>query len=182
MPMKPVGWSSSACRTRAATAGICGPFQSAAVVVFVLDPSRAPRCARRTFGGRRRTCCPSTVDRWQRLQSTAASEERSHPAGVLLERTSVAISWAWPTEQEWAFGWVTAIGELYHLNDRRLEVREDSEAFQQRDPGLRAAVAALSSSVGKRPRRNYPCTRRATQSAVESAGTLARADVIRRAS
>ena len=58
-------------------------------------------------------------------------------------RDFLGLAAAWPTEQEWAFGWVTAIGELYHLNDRRLEVREDSEAFQQRDQDLRAAVAAF---------------------------------------
>ena len=38
---------------------------------------------------------------------------------------------------------MTALGELYHLTDRRPEVREDSEAFNQRDQDLRVAVAAF---------------------------------------
>ena len=58
-------------------------------------------------------------------------------------RDFLAAAADWPTEQEWALSWVTAIGELYHRNDRRLEVREDSEAFEQRDQDLRRAVAAF---------------------------------------
>ena len=127
------------------------------------------------------------VDRWLRAYKALPQVKN----GRILcwrfgQRTSVAISWASAggladVEQEWAFGWVTAIGELYHLNDRRLEVREDSEAFQQRDQDLRAAVAAFQQRW-EAAEAELPLHPGKTQSAVESAGTLARADVIRRAS
>ena len=40
-------------------------------------------------------------------------------------------------------GWVERIGELYRLNDQRLEVRDDPAAFATADGALRAAVTAF---------------------------------------
>ena len=120
-------------------------FQSAAVVVFVLDPGRAlTMCPKNIWGPPPRAVL--NVDRYSAYKALPQVKN----GRILLafcwahqRRDFLGLAAAWPTEQEWAFGWVTAIGELYHLNDRRLEVREDSEAFQQRDQDLRAAVAAF---------------------------------------
>src|SRR5262249_39578254 len=57
-------------------------------------------------------------------------------------RDFVELGRGWPQHREWALAWLARIRTLYHLNDRRLELREDSEAFEQRDRDLRAAVAA----------------------------------------
>ena len=40
-------------------------------------------------------------------------------------------------------GWVERIGELYRLNDQRLEVRDDAAAFAAADGVLRAAVTTF---------------------------------------
>jgi transposase len=119
-------------------------FQSEAVVVFVLDPGRAHDVPEEHLGAAASGIL--NVDRYSAYKALPQ---------VKNGRVLLAFCWAhqrrdflgmaadWPTEQEWALSWVTAIGELYHLNDRRLEVREDSEAFSQRDQDLRLAVAAF---------------------------------------
>lgn len=119
-------------------------FQSEAVVVFVLDPGRAHDVPEEHLGSAATGIL--NVDRYSAYKALPQ---------VKNGRILLAFCWAhqrrdflgaaadWPTEREWALSWVTAIGELYHLNDRRLEVREDSEAFHQRDQDLRKAVAAF---------------------------------------
>jgi transposase len=119
-------------------------FQSEAVVVFVLDPGRAHDVPEEHLGSAATGIL--NVDRYSAYKALPQ---------VKNGRILLAFCWAhqrrdflgaaadWPTEQEWALSWVTAIGELYHLNDRRLEVREDSEAFSQRDQDLRVAVATF---------------------------------------
>lgn len=62
-------------------------------------------------------------------------------------RDFIELARSWPTQQEWALGWVQRIGACYHLNDRRLELREDSEGFEQRDQDLRVAVTAMAAQA-----------------------------------
>jgi transposase len=119
-------------------------FQSETVVVFVLDPGRAHDVPEEHLGSAATGIL--NVDRYSAYKALPQ---------VKNGRILLAFCWAhqrrdflgmaadWPTEQEWALSWVTAIGALYHLNDRRLELREDSEAFSQRDQDLREAVAAF---------------------------------------
>ena len=119
-------------------------FQSAAAIVFVLDPSRAHDVPEEHLGSAASGIL--NVDRYSAYKALPQVKN-----GRLLlafcwahqRRDFLGVAADWPTEQEWALAWVRAIGELYHLNDRRLEVREDSEAFSQRDHDLRVAVAAL---------------------------------------
>ena len=119
-------------------------FQSEVVVVFVLDPGRAHDVPEEHLGAAASGIL--NVDRYSAYKALPQVKN----GRILLafcwahqRRDFLGVAADWPTEQEWAFGWVTAIGELYHLNDRRLEVREDSEAFHQRDQDLRQAVAAF---------------------------------------
>jgi transposase len=62
-------------------------------------------------------------------------------------RDFVELARSWPELQAWAKGWLERIGTLYHLNDRRLELREDSEGFEQRDRDLRQAVTAMTTQA-----------------------------------
>jgi transposase len=62
-------------------------------------------------------------------------------------RDFVELGRSWPQQREWALGWLARIRALYQLNDRRLELREDSAAFEQRDRDLRAAVEAMESQA-----------------------------------
>jgi transposase len=59
-------------------------------------------------------------------------------------RDFVELARSWPEQQSWATAWLERIGELYALNERRLELREDSEGFEQRDGDLRAAVERMA--------------------------------------
>ena len=74
---------------------------------------------------------------------------------------------SWPREQAWAWGWVARIGELYHLNARRLELREDSEGFAQRDQDLRPARWDGGAGGGGVGRSGHPPVR---QRVLESLG------------
>ena len=56
-------------------------------------------------------------------------------------------------------GWVERIGELYRLNDQRLEVRDDAAAFATADGALRAAVTAFGAR-GEAELACRTCTRR----------------------
>ena len=55
-------------------------------------------------------------------------------------------------------GWVERIGELYRLNDQRLEVRDDAAAFATADGALRAAVTAFGAR-GEAELARRTCTR-----------------------
>ena len=119
-------------------------FQSAAAVVFVLDPGRAHDVPEGHLGAAARGIL--NVDRYSAYKALPQVKN----GRILLafcwahqRRDFLGVAADWPTEQAWALSWVTAIGELYHLNDRRLELREDSEGFSQRDQDLRVAVAAF---------------------------------------
>jgi transposase len=119
-------------------------FQSAAAVVFVLDPGRAHNVPEEQLGSAAAGIL--NVDRYSAYKALPQVKN-----GCILlafcwahqRRDFLGVAADWPTEQEWALSWVTAIGELYHLNNRRLELREDSEGFSQRDQDLRLAVAAF---------------------------------------
>jgi len=119
-------------------------FQSEAVVVFVLDPGRAHDVPEEHLGAAATGIL--NVDRssaYQALLQVQDGRSRLAFCWAHQRRDFLGAAADWPTEQEWALGWVTALGELYHLNDRRLEVRADSAAFHQRDQDLRVAVAAF---------------------------------------
>lgn len=120
-------------------------FRSQAAVVFVLDPSRAHEVPEEHLG--KAAAGILNVDRYSAYKALPQVKNGQ----ILLafcwahqRRDFLGVAKDWPKEQEWALGWVAAIGELYHLNHRRLEVREDSEAFAQRDQDLRGAVAAMA--------------------------------------
>jgi transposase len=59
-------------------------------------------------------------------------------------RDFIELARSWPEQQPWAGAWLERIGELYALHARRLELREDSEGFAQRDWDLRAAVDRMA--------------------------------------
>jgi transposase len=119
-------------------------FRSRETVTFVLDPSRAHEVPEDHLGDAATGIL--NVDRY----SAYKAMQQVKNGHILLafcwahqRRDFLAVATDWPTEQDWALGWLQAIGQLYHLNDRRLELREDSEAFAQRDQDLRQAVAGF---------------------------------------
>jgi len=119
-------------------------FRSDDAVAFVLDPSRSHATPEGHLGDTAEGIL--NVDRYSAYKALAlvkAGQVILAFCWAHVRRDFLGVARAWPAQQRWALGWVTAIAELYHCNERRLEVREDSEAFAQRDLDLRAAVAAL---------------------------------------
>jgi len=81
-------------------------------------------------------------------------------------RDFVELARSWPDQREWASGWLAQIRGLYRLNGRRLELREDSEGFEQRDQDLRAEVAAMASQAEQELKEPelHPARRKALES------------------
>jgi transposase len=123
-------------------------FHADEVVVFVLATGRSHEVPEKHFGPVEGGIL--VVDRYV-----------AYPAidKVKAGRIILALCWAhqrrdfvelgrsWPQHREWALVWLARIRGLYRLNDRRLELREDSEGFAQRDLDLRAAVEAMESQA-----------------------------------
>jgi len=138
-------------------------FISATAVVFVLDPSRSSRVPEAHFagvdGGR------LIVDRYVAYKVIVQVKDG---------RIILAFCWAHVRRDfldlmagsrehnDWGWAWVEAIAELYRLNHLRLEAREASETFAERDRELRAALekmeerreTELSQEALPRPRRD----------------------------
>jgi transposase len=62
-------------------------------------------------------------------------------------RDFIELGRSWPRQRAWALTWLERIRVLYRLNSRRLELREDSEGFEQRDRDLRQAVEAMAAQA-----------------------------------
>ena len=60
-----------------------------------------------------------------------------------VRRDFLATARSWPDQEAWALGWVARIGELYRLNEERLQVRDDPGAFAAADAVLRTAVTTF---------------------------------------
>jgi len=123
-------------------------IQSAEVVAFLLAAGRAHDVPEEHFGPVAGGIL--VVDRYKAYQ--AIDKVKS---GLIVlafcwahqRRDFLELARSWPKEQDWALAWVARIGELYHLNERRLELREDSEGFEQRDQDLRQAVDAMATQA-----------------------------------
>jgi transposase len=58
-------------------------------------------------------------------------------------RDFLDVARAWPRLQDWGLGWVQRIGELYHLNDERVEVIDQPKEFAAADVHVREHVRAM---------------------------------------
>ena len=74
----------------------------------------------------------------------------------------------WPDQRAGALGWLKRIRALYRLNGQRLQLREDSEGFEQRDRDLRAAVTAMAAQAEQE--RKESSLRPARRKVLESRG------------
>jgi len=117
-------------------------FLSQSSVVYVLDPSRSSSVPKDHFAG-----APEGILSVDRYSAYKAMAKRL--AIVLafcwahVRRDFLGVAKDWPPLASWALAWVRTIGELYHLNDLRLEVLEQPERFAQRDQPLREAIGRM---------------------------------------
>jgi transposase len=119
-------------------------FHSAEVVVFVLAQGRAHDVPEQYLGPQAEGIM--VVDRYKAYQ---AIDQVKKGLIVLafcwahVRRDFVTVARTWPEQEGWAWGWVERIGQVYHLNDERLAVRQAPAQFAAADARLRAAVTAL---------------------------------------
>jgi transposase len=119
-------------------------FHSQEAVVFVLDSGRAHDVPEDHLGPVKEGIL--SVDRYSAYKAMKQVKE-----GLIL----LAFCWAhvrrdfldaarcWPSEEGWALGWVQRIGQLYQLNEKRLEVADDPRAFAGKDEPLRQHVRQM---------------------------------------
>jgi transposase len=77
-----------------------------------------------------------------------------------VRRDFLDVANKWPQHEQWAMQWVELIGEIYHLNNARLEVLAHPEEFALRDEKLRRAVDAMSDRLEselKDEKRHHAC-------------------------
>jgi len=117
---------------------------SKSTVVFQLDPTRSARVPVAYFW--KTATGILSVDRY-----VAYKVLRKEGRIVLafcwahVRRDFLGVAQDWGGQHErWAFGWVTKIGELYQLNDERLQGLEVPETFATAQRRLCAAVAQMA--------------------------------------
>jgi transposase len=119
-------------------------FLSATTVVFVLAPGRSHAVPEDHLGEAATGIL--NVDRYsayKALPQVKNGQIRLAFCWAHQRRDFLEVAASWPAEAAWAQAWVTAIGELYHLNEQRLAVVADRLAFVPRNNALRQAVAAM---------------------------------------
>jgi transposase len=118
--------------------------QSEHTVVFLLDPSRAHDVPEGHLGPQAFGIL--NVDRYSAYKAMTQVKD----GDILLafcwahvRRDFLAVARDWPCQQEWGLDWLKDIGELYHLNEQRLQAQQDSAAFTHCHQLLRAAVERM---------------------------------------
>ena len=123
-------------------------FQSAAVIHFVLDPTRSADVVEVELTGGPSPAQGGTLscDRYSAYKKFA----REHPEFVLAfcwahqRRDLLELANAHPHLLAWALAWVDCIGQLYHLHAQRRQAAPGSELFTQWDRQLREAVQRMA--------------------------------------
>lgn len=119
-------------------------FRSQTTVVYVLDPSRSAAVPQAHFGEEAEGII--VADRYSAYKVLLQDGKLAIAfcwAHVRRDFLGVAKDWPKPNES-WGLGWVNRIGELYELNDQRLLVQGDPEAFAEADAELRKAVDRMA--------------------------------------
>jgi transposase len=120
-------------------------FHSSDVVIFILAAGRSHDVPEEHLGP---VAGPGimVVDRYKAYQ--AVDKVKS---GLIVlafcwahvRRDFLTVTRSWPDHDAWAMDWVEQIGQLYRLNEARLNVRADAAAFATADSALREAVTAF---------------------------------------
>lgn len=120
-------------------------FQSQSAIHYVLDPTRSAEVPIRELSKVAKGGILS-VDRYSAYKKFA----RMHSQFTLAfcwahqRRDFFELANAHPDLSAWAFVWVARIGELYHLNSRRIAVQSDAAQYAACDRLLRNAVEQMA--------------------------------------
>ena len=116
-------------------------FRSSSSVVYYLDPTRSSKVPKAHFG--KEIWGILLVDRYS-----------AYKAMIKINGIILAFCWAHvrrdfldlardrPQQEAWAMEWVESIGNLYHLNDLRIQALEDP-SFGEKDQDLRDAIGKM---------------------------------------
>jgi transposase len=145
-------------------------FESADCVVFTLDKGRAHDVPEKHFG--EKACGIVVVDRYSAYKAMKHVKEgrlRLAFCWAHQRRDFLDVEKSWPKLSEWAVGWLGRIGELYKLNDERLQEKAKSRAFKQKDKRVRQAVEEMHKSMEAQlqEQKLHPAKRRVLQSMQE---------------
>ena len=131
-------------------------FISESAVVYVLDPSRSAKVPKEHFGEDAEGFL--NVDRYGACKSMAKECDivlvycQAH-----VRRDFSTVSNNWPQCSDWAMEWIALIGDLYHLNNSRLEMLEHPERFAERDEELKRAVGERKETERNDEKTHYAC-------------------------
>ena len=120
-------------------------FHCPSVIHFVLDPSRSAAVPIRELSGSAGGII--ICDRYSAYKKLARVLAHFILAFCWAHqrRDFLELANAHPDLSDWALAWVEQIGELYHLNGWRLEVRNDPAQWAERDRALRQAITQMAS-------------------------------------
>ncbi len=119
-------------------------FHARSVVHYVLDQARSSQVVTDELAGVKQAIL--SCDRYSAYKKFA----RLHPGVVLAycwahqRRDFLELAHAYPACEPWAFEWVSAIGELYHLNAVRLHTQPESAERAAAQANLQGAVQRLA--------------------------------------
>jgi transposase len=119
-------------------------FKSTSTVTYVLDPSRSSTVPKTHLKEARETIL--SVDRYAAYKFLAKDKDGSVVLAYCwahVRRDFLALARTRPDQETWAMEWVTRINQVYHLNNHRVEVREDPVAFAKADVLVRKALTQM---------------------------------------
>jgi len=122
-------------------------FVSDSTVVYILDPSRAASVLENHL--KVVSILILSVDRFASYKCFAKDRK-----GVVLafcwthvRRDFLDTANGFSELEAWGMGWVDSIGEIFHLNNQRVQHEVDSTEFAQTDQSLREALDAMKQQV-----------------------------------
>ncbi len=110
-------------------------------VVFLLEPTRSAQVPRDHLGDNAEGII--NADRYSAYKALGLKILIAF-CWAHVRRDFVRIRDGYRRLRSWGDAWVARINELFKLNDQRLEVLSDPEAFQEQDQAVRDAVEAMA--------------------------------------
>jgi transposase len=118
-------------------------FQSPSAVVFVLDPTREARVPETYFEGiEGGTLIVDRYSGYKAMKQVKAAQILLAFCWAHVRRDFLGVGRHWPGHKEWGLSWVETIGEVFHLNAKRLQA--PSQQFEKHDEILRNAVDKIA--------------------------------------
>ena len=124
-------------------------FHNKETVVYKMSPTRSAKVLIEYFG-EDHSGGTLNVDRYSAYKVIAKS-------GLFIlafcwahvRRDFLGHAKAYPHQEAWALSWVEMIGNLYHINNQRIQHGEKSKNFRQHDKQLKVATSVMQQELSK---------------------------------